>query len=208
MKKRISLILVLVLAVSLLSACGAGSTAKAKVTGIYLSPAKMSYSNMRPTYNYYLTTFAQQELTLQDDGTYCLIVSDSTFSAIELAESTNDFSGNERDNSIVKYYGAYTSQPNDLDDDLLDVTLDVPTRIVVSNDQTYWLDTANWTENMGKLVIPSENVDPNTGAAIKDDNAAPWTAEQYLAAKAFQKVTIQANQKSASFDFIELAMAQ
>lgn len=202
MKKMIALVLTLALAACLL--CGCGTTEEAKVTGIYLSPAKLSYQNMRPTYNYYLTTFAHQELTLNDDGTYCLIVSSSTFSALELAESTNDAKGNERTNSITKYYGNYTSKVNELDEDLLDITISAPTRIVMANDQTYWLDTDNWTDNMGKVVIPPKGIDTNTGAPIADTDAQPWTAEQYLASKAFADVTIQANQKTASFDFVEL----
>lgn len=206
MKKILSIILTVVLVACLFTACGA--TEEAKVTGIYLSPAKLSYQNMRPTYNYYLTTFAHQELTLNDDGTYCLIISSSTFSALELAESTSDAKGNERTNSITKYYGNYTSQVNDLDEDLLDITISAPTRIVMSNDQTYWLDTDNWTEAMGKVVIPPAGVDMNTGAPIADENAEPWTAEQYLASKAFADVTIQANQKTASFDYVELSFPQ
>jgi hypothetical protein len=206
MKKILSIILAVALVACLFTACGAAE--EAKVTGIYLSPAKLSYQNMRPAYNYYLTTFAHQELTLNDDGTYCLIISSSTFSALELAESTNDAKGNERTNSITKYYGTYTSQVNDLDEDLLDVTISAPTRIVMSNDQTYWLDTDNWTEAMGKIVVPPAGIDMNTGAPIADENAQPWTAEQYLASKAFADVTIQANQKTASFDYVELSFPQ
>lgn len=202
MKKIIALALTLILAACLL--CGCGAPAEAKIVGMYLSPAKLSYQNMRPTYNYYLTTFAHQELTLHDDGTYCLVVSSSTFSALELAESTNDCKGNERTNSIYKYYGSYTSQVNELDEDLLDIVLSAPTRVVATNDQSYWLDTANWDEKMAKVVIPPAGIDTNTGAAIVDENAEPWTAEQYLASKAFADVTIQANQKTASFDYVEL----
>jgi hypothetical protein len=206
MKKILSIILAVALVACLFTACGAAE--EAKVTGIYLSPAKLSYQNMRPAYNYYLTTFAHQELTLNDDGTYCLIISSSTFSALELAESTSDAKGNERTNSITKYYGNYTSKVNDLDEDLLDVTISAPTRIVMTNDQTYWLDTDNWTEAMGKLVVPPKGIDTTTGTPIVDENAQPWTAEQYLASKAFADVTIQANQKTASFDYVELNFPQ
>ena len=97
---------------------------------------------------------------------------------------------------------------NDLDEDLLDVTISAPTRIVMSNDQTYWLDTDNWTEAMGKIVVPPAGVDMTTGAPIVDENAEPWTAEQYLASKAFADVTIQANQKTSSFDYVELNFPQ
>ncbi|MBQ7002253.1 MAG: hypothetical protein IJN67_14660 [Oscillospiraceae bacterium] len=206
MKKLLSIILTVVLVACLFTACGAAE--EAKVTGMYLSPAKLSYQNMRPTYNYYLTTFAHQELTILDDNTYCLIVSESTFSALELAESTNDAKGNERTNSITKYYGTYTSQVNELDEDLLDITISAPTRVVKTYDQTYWLDTDNWTDQMGKLVVPATGYDQTTGAPIYDENAEPWTAEQYLKSMAFSEVTIQANQKTFSFDFTELVFPE
>lgn len=206
MKKLLSIILTIVMIACLFTACGAAEDAK--VTGMYLSPAKLSYVNMRPQYNYYLTTFTHQELTILDDNTYCLIVSESTFSALELAESTSDAKGNERTNSVTKYYGTYTSKVNDLDEDLLDITLSAPTRVVMTNDQTYWLDTDNWDDNMAKVVIPPAGIDTNTGAPIADENAEPWTAEQYLASKAFAEVTIQANQKTASFDFTELVFPE
>ena len=206
MKKLLSIILTVVLVACLFTACGAAE--EAKVTGMYLSPAKLSYQNMRPTYNYYLTTFAHQELTILDDNTYCLIISESTFSALELAESTSDAKGNERTNSITKYYGTYTSQVNELDEDLLDITISAPTRVVKTYDQTYWLDTDNWTYQMGKLVVPATGYDQTTGAPIYDENAEPWTAEQYLKSMAFSEITIQANQKTFSFDFTELVFPE
>lgn len=205
MKKTISLLLTACLVVCLLCACDSGSSAGGKITGIYLSPANLSYQNMRPQYNYYLTTFTQQELTLMDDNTYCLVISASTFSALELAESTNDAKGNERENYITKIYGTYTSAVNDLDEDLLDVTLSNPTRVVQSYDQTYWLDTDAWTDNMGKLVIPPTGYDDN-GQPIRDENATPWTAQQYLESVTLTTTTIQVNQKTASFDFTDFGV--
>ena len=68
------------------SAEGASTQTSAEVvdtptlTGSYLSPAQLGYSNMRPTYNYYLTTFAFQNLETYSDNTYCLTLSSSTFS--------------------------------------------------------------------------------------------------------------------------------
>lgn len=184
-----------------LAACGGGGKASAgKVTGVYLSPASLSYANMRPQYNYYLTTFAQQEITLMDDNTYCLVVSSSTFSALELAESTNDAKGNERENYVTKFYGAYTSQANDLDEDLLDVKLSAPTRVVRSFDQLYWADTGNWNDAMGKAVVPAD-VDPSTGAPVANPDAQPWTAQQYLESLTFPETTVQLNTKTSSFDF-------
>ena len=205
MKKHVKLVTLFLAAAMALSlaACsggGGGSNTGCKVTGIYLSPAQLDYQNMRPQYNYYLTTFTQQEITLMDDNTYCLVVSASTFSALELAESTNDAKGNERENSITKFYGTYTSKANDLDDDLLDVTLAAPTRVVRSFDQSYWLDTDNWSDAMGKAVVPAE-IDPSTGAATVDPNATPWTAQQYLESIAFPETSVQVNTKTSSFDF-------
>lgn len=204
--KRLAALALSALMVLALAACGGGS-AGGKTTGIYLTPGRLSYANMRPQYNYYLTTFDQQELTLMDDDTYCLVISSSCFSALELAESTNDAKGNERTNYIVKFYGTYTSQVNDLDEDLLDVTLSAPTRVVRSQDQTYWLDTDNWNDDMGKAVVPG-TIDTTTGAAVADPNAEPWTAEQYLESVAYPETTIQVNTKTASFDFTPAFMGE
>ena len=200
-KKSVTLFLTAAMALSL-AACG--GKADGKITGIYLSPAQLSYINMRPEYNYYLTTFTQQEITLMDDNTYCLEVSAATFSALELSESTSDAKGNERENSITKFYGTYTSQVNDLDEDLLDVTLAAPTRVVRSFDQLYWADTDNWNDAMGKAVTPTQT-DPNTGAPIVDENAQPWTAQQFLESVAFPETTVQVNVKTSSFDFTDFA---
>lgn len=202
MKKLLSIILAVAMVAVLLAGCGgSAASGNAKTVGVYLSPAELSYSNMRPQYNYYLTTFTQQEITLLDDNTYVAIVSASTFSALELAESTNDAKGNERTNSIVKFYGTYTSQVNDLDEDLLDVVLSAPTRVVESYDQTYWLDTDNWNDDMGKKVVPPTGVDQNTGAPIYDPDAQPWTAAQFLESLSFTGASIQVSQKTASFDY-------
>lgn len=202
MKKLLSIILAVAMVAVLLAGCGgSAASGNAKTVGVYLSPAELSYSNMRPQYNYYLTTFTQQEITLLDDNTYVAIVSASTFSALELAESTNDAKGNERTNSIVKFYGTYTSQVNDLDEDLLDVVLSAPTRVVESYDQTYWLDTDNWNDNMGKQVVPPTGFDQTTGAPIYDPDAQPWTAAQFLESLSFTGASIQVNQKTASFDY-------
>lgn len=187
-----------------LSACGGGAK-EAKIKGIYLSPAVMSYTNMRPSYNYYLTTFTQEELTLYENNTYCMIVSSCQFSAVILDENTNDFSGNERTNYVYKYYGQYSSVVNEIDEDLLDVSLKTVSRFVSCYDQQYWLDTDNWTEEMGKKVIPPKGIDTSTGAAIPDEDAAPWTAKQYLDSKQFEKdVEITVNVKTYSFDFTAL----
>lgn len=211
MKKRsLQMILGLILAAMLLACAAPAPTeeqSEGPVTtvGAYLSPAVYGYNNNRPAYNFYVVDFAQSELVLYSDGTYMAQLTDAAFSGIELSENTNDITANERTNFIIKFYGAYTSVTNDLDDDLTDVTLASPTRIQQTMDQSYWLDTDAWTEAMGKAVTPKE-MDPSTGAMITSD-AEPWTAEQFLAATAFPEMTISVNEKNASFDFTSFGIA-
>ena len=208
MKKIITVLLAVAMLACTLTACGGDAAAakEAKTTGIYLSPAQLSYTNMRPQYNYYLTTFTQQELTLMDDNTYCLIISSSCFSALELAESTNDAKGNERTNYITKIYGTCTSKPNDLDEDLVDVSLGNITRVVKSYDQTYFVDTAAWNDTMGKAVQPPIGTDPTTGAPIYDENAKPLTAEEYIATITLAETEIQVNNKLCTFDYTDFGI--
>ena len=200
MKKKLVLVMAAVMvAVMILACAGAGKGgAQAKIKGVYLSPAKADYNNMRPTYNFYLYNFAQSEVTLYEDGTYMVIVTDSTFSAVELSESTSDHTENERTNQITKFFGTYTAVTNELDEDLLDVTFAKPTRIVKSFDQSYWLDTDNWTEKAGKATAEKQ-YDGTTGEVISEGE--PKTAEQYLAENAFDEVTLSVNEKTASLDF-------
>lgn len=200
MKKKMMLTIVAVMVAVLILACAGAAkpSGSAKIKGVYLSPAKADYSNMRPTYNFYLYNYAQSEITLYEDGTYMIIVSDATFSAVVLDESTNEHTENERTNSITKLFGTYTAAPNDLDDDLTDVTLSQPTRVIRSFDQQYYIDTDNWTEAMGKAVADKQT--DETGATIGYGD--PLTAEQYLAKMTFTgEKTIQVNEKLYSFDF-------
>ncbi len=211
MKKLSKLLATLLLMATAVVSClifGACGASEAAITGVYLSPSQMTYVNMRPSYNYYLTTFTHQELTLYDDGTYCLIESSSQFSAVVLPEEGNTASANERANYVTKYYGAYTSAVNELDTDLIDITLEAPTRIVKNNDSEYFLDTANWTENMGKLTRVPSGVDMSTGQPIIDENTPNETAEGYLARYAFKATSAQANTKKAQLDYITLEFAE
>ncbi|MCI7788094.1 MAG: hypothetical protein MR518_01130, partial [Mollicutes bacterium] len=124
MKNRILRALVLAASVVSLASCGsknctpAGGTSgattdNAKVeektlTKAFSSPAKVTYNNRRPTYNYYLTTFTFETLEVFSDSSYAFSVSSSTFSALILPEEGNAVQGNERDNSLVTYYGSFT----------------------------------------------------------------------------------------------------
>jgi len=200
MKKKLVLVMVAVMVAVMILACAGASksTGASKIKGVYLSKANADYSNMRPTYNYYLYNYAQSEVTLYEDGTYMVIVSDATFSAVILDESTNDHSENERTNSITKLFGTYTSEPNEFDDQFSEVKLSAPTRIIRSFDQQYWVDTDNWTEDMGKAV--AEKQIDETGAVVGAGD--PLTAEQYLASAAFTgEKQIEVDEKLCTFDF-------
>ena len=86
MKNRILRALVLAASVVSLASCGSknctpaegtsgATTDNAKVeektlTKAFSSPAKVTYSNRRPTYNYYLTTFAFETLEVFSDSSY------------------------------------------------------------------------------------------------------------------------------------------
>lgn len=189
------------------------STTAAKITGVYLSPAKMFYSNMRPTYNYYLTTVNDQKLTTYDDGTYCLTVSSTQFSAIVLPEEGNDFSANERTNYMKDFYGTYTQVTDDLDSDLVNITLSAPTRITDAHDAAYYVDTANWTDAMGTTITElrksqaaqysqySKDANNVTQGEIK-----PLTAEDFLADNSFKEVTIPATISTNSIEYTDLGL--
>lgn len=185
MKKKLIVILaIVIMCAMILAACGAGAakSGTAKISGVYLTKGVADYSNMRPNYNFYLYNWTQSELTLYEDGTYMVVVSDMTFSGVVLAEDTNDHSENDRNNSITKLFGTYTAAVDELDEDLLNVTLSAPTRVIRKMDEQQWLDTDNWTDAMG-LATAHKEVDGQTGETLSQGE--PLTAEQYLAEAAF-----------------------
>lgn len=175
---------------------GGGTTTGDKtLVGAYTSPAELVYRNMRPTYNYYMTYFNFESLELFSDYTYALSYSSMMFSAVVLPDVGSDATSNERDNTVETYYGTYESVVNDLDEDSLDITLSIPNRVVVSYDSKYFIDTAQWTDAMADAV------------AVKDADGnvtKSFTAESYLASKAFHEKTILASKSNYSFDFFEL----
>ncbi|MFA6624850.1 MAG: hypothetical protein WCS80_03705 [Bacilli bacterium] len=162
----------------------------------YLSPAVMSYMNMRPAYNYYLTTYSFEYLETFTDDSYILTVSSTTFSGLNLPDEGNNATGNERTNYIAKFYGAMTSKTNELDEDSLDVSLNIPTRLIMSYDSTYFADTANWTESMTE----------NTAIKAQDGTATKSFANggEYLAYNAFSKKEVTVSKATNSFDYFNL----
>ena len=200
MKKKLMLTIVAVMVAILILACAGAAkpSGSAKIKGVYLSPAKADYSNMRPSYNFYLYNYAQSEITLYEDGTYEIIVSDATFSAVVLDESTNDHTENERTNSITKLFGTYTSAPNDLDEDLTDVTLSIGEVSRVSFAKSSFGTTSG--EDLEAIHAAIWGEKDETGAIVGYGD--PLTAAEYLAKMTFTGTkTVQVNEKLCSFDF-------
>jgi hypothetical protein len=203
------------LALSLLSlaSCGgnasdnsaeASTVSAATLTAAYSSPAQLSYSNMRPSYNYYLTTFEFETLELYSDDTYCLSVASSTFSAVILPESGNAAQGNERTNYLTKYYGTFTKETDELDDDTLYVKTSVPARLVSIYDSTYYIDTDNWTDNMKKKSADKtyEYVD---GAQKETGSVEYATGAEYLAAHNISSLKITCAVGACSMEYVSLS---
>ena len=178
------------------------------LTNAFLSPAKLSYTNMRPTYNYYMTTFAFENLETFSDNTYCLSLSSSTFSAVILPEEGNDATGNERNNSLVKYYGSFTSTVDDLDDDTVYYHLSEPSRIVGSDDTLFFYDTANWTDAMKeKTADVTYEYDAETGAQKATGKKEYATGAEFLAAKKFKAVKFTTAKKTRTLEYVDLFAA-
>ncbi len=151
----------------------------------YSSPANLAYMNMRPTYNYYITTYSFETLNLYDDNTYSLTYSSTCYSGIVMSEEGSEVSGSERENSVQIFYGNYSSSVNALDEDCWDVSLEVANRAVVNSDTTYFADTAQWNDTMAT----------NTGYE---------TAAEYLASVAFEATTLLVSNTTYSFDYFDI----
>lgn len=158
-----------------------------KLTGSYASPASLTYMNMRPNYNYYVTAFTFQTLDTYSDNTYCLTVSSTSYSGLVLPQEGNDATGSERENYVIRYFGDFSSKANELDETILDVKLSVPNRIIRNQDANTFVDTADFKPysytGAGNNVITYE------------------TAEDFLKAYAFKEITISVTTSTASFDY-------
>lgn len=208
--KKLSLFALLISAATLASCGNGGGTTncsvapeatQAKVTNAFLTQAKMTYNNMRPQYNYYLTTFSFQELELYSDNTYKLSISSSTFTAIELPVEGNAAKGNENANSLMSYMGKFTSKVDDLDDKTLIVTFEAPTRIFGTADDNGFIDTDNWTPTMkehwsDKVMGINEE---GTGTVVKSETKYD-TGAAYLAART---ITIKSTYASTDTGIME-----
>lgn len=222
MKNRILRALVLAASVVSLASCGSknctpaegtsgATTDNAKVeektlTKAFSSPAKVTYNNRRPTYNYYLTTFTFETLEVFSDSSYAFSVSSSTFSALILPEEGTAVQGNERDNSLVTYYGSFTSEADALDEDLVTYHLAKPTRIVGMRDAAYYYDTAAWNDTRKeKTAEKTYEYNPDTHQQVETGSKEYATGDEYLQAKAFASLDLEGTLSTASIVFTALA---
>jgi len=173
--------------------------AAAKLVQGYSSPAQFKYQNMRPTYNYYTTTFSFESLDLYDDGTYQLNNISMTFSGIVLPEEGSDGSGNERENTVTRYYGTYSSEVDDLDADTTHISLSVPDRVVVFGDASVFYDTANWTDKMSAKAGETQQYDANYNVVIVPGEKS---AETYLSENKKSAVVADVIPNNAKLDFV------
>lgn len=194
MKKTNKLLLLALSTMGALTLTSCGSEKAASLTGAYLTPAVLSYQNMRPAYNYYMTTFSFQELETYSDNTYILTVSSSMFSGLVLPDEGNDATGNERTNYVQKYFGTYTSKVNDLDSETLDITISAPSRFIYVYDSSMFYDTANWTTEMSE----------KGGTENEDGTITTITAEDYLKKNGYEEMTISVSTTSHSFTYTKL----
>lgn len=159
------------------------------LTGAYISPAVLQYQNMRPGYNYYLTTFSFETIQLYSDNTYCLTLDSSCYSGLVLPDLGNDATGSARESYVTRYYGTCTQKTNELDEDTLDVSLATPTRIVRNFNSNYYVDT--------------ENYHPVTGKGAYMNEVTYETKEDFMKAFAFKPVNVSVSKTAASFDFFQ-----
>lgn len=159
------------------------------LTGAYISPAVLQYQNMRPTNNYYVTTFSFETIQLYSDNTYCLTLDSSCFSGVVLPDVGNDATGSARESSVTRYYGTCTQKTNELDEDTLDVSLATPTRIVRNFNSNFYVD--------------SENFHPVTGTGAYFNKVTYETKEDFMKALAFKPVDVSVSKTAASFDFFQ-----
>ena len=171
----------------------------AKLTQGFSSPAQFAYMNARPQYNYYTTTFVFETLDLFDDNTYQFNVISMTFSGVVLPEEGSDGSGNERENSVVRYYGTYTSAEDELDPEILSVSLADPSRIVAFSDAAAFYDTANWTDAMSKAAGSHIEYDENYQQHLVEGEKS---AADYLKENAFAAMDIEAVPSQGKIDFV------
>lgn len=164
---------------------------KATLVESYVSEGKLEYMNMRPTYNYYMTTFKFEVIDLYSDNTYCLTHSSSTFSGLILPEEGNDATGNEKENNITKYFGTYSKAADEIDEDTSHLTLNTPNRIVENYDSQFFADTADFKP------VQAKDIQGRVSATYN-------TATEFYQAYAFNKKEVTLTKGRAAIKYFDL----
>lgn len=178
--------------------------AVAALTQEFITPAKLTYSNMRPTYNFYMTTFSFETLKIYSDNTYVLTYSSSMFSAVILPEEGNAANGNEKQNFLTEYYGTFTKKADELDEDTVYFTISSPTRIVSAYDSLYYLDTDNWTENMTAKTVEKKITADDKGNVTTNGETTYSSGKEYLDAHKLDKMTLTCALSTSSMEYVTL----
>lgn len=209
--KRIGLLMTSLLIVLLVVACNGdkndlSGVAGSNVNDVYTSSLSVSYTNMRPMYNYYLFTVEYQQVTLYEDNTYVLSSFSTTHSAIviseddlggyelEEGEEVEEFSGvksNPRATTTMMYFGTY-----ELDNGSL--KLSQPFRIVSMIADSggmglSYVDTmSDWPEHMNLGAFYTQ--DPQSGEWATNVPVSDQNGVGYLKRRAFDATTVTVNE--------------
>lgn len=165
------------------------------ITGSYMSNASLGYMNVRPTYNYYVTTMNQQVLDLLDSTHYCFSIYSTSYSGLVLPEEGNGVQGSERANYVLSFYGTYTKTANDLDDSMSDISLSAPSRVTMNYDGKYYVDSDNWDD----AAKTHTQFTDNTTQEVKQYASG----SEYLNSFNTKATSISVTEGTANFDFVD-----
>ena len=165
------------------------------ITGSYMSNASLGYTNMRPTYNYYVTTMNQQVLDLLDSTHYCFSIYSTSYSGLVLPEEGNGVQGNERANYVLSFYGTYTKTANELDDSMSDISLSAPSRVTLNYDGVYYVDSDNWDD---AAKTHTQFTDYTTQEVKQYASGS-----EYLNSFNTKATSIAVTEETANFDFVD-----
>ena len=165
------------------------------ITGSYMSSASLGYMNVRPTYNYYVTTMNQQVLDLLDSTHYCFSIYSTSFSGLVLPIEGNGAQGNERANYVLSFYGTYTKTANELDDSMSDISLSAPSRVTFNYDGAYYVDSDNWDD----AAKTHTQITDTTTQEVKQYASG----SEYLNSFNTKATSIAVTEETANFDFVD-----
>lgn len=199
--------LALIAAAGIFSITSCSGAKSATLNNMYVSDMNTQYQNMRPGYNFYIFIERYQTLEVYSDNTYVFTVSTTTVSALDLAESGNDYTASPTLMAQQKFYGTYTSAVDELDEETTNYELAAPTRytLVQYGSQTgnKFFDTANWTETMSEEAGADENDAPlyTTGEAYLNQEVTNPLTQTTTSLIWKEAITIAVSETTHQFDF-------